>query len=93
MFFCFETVILQNNCFVTGAKAPTPPGSENLEHNSEFEPENDEDDLSEIDDNDVSRSQNYEPPSHKTMKTLDRAARMAMLPECEIYCVDLKEGI
>jgi hypothetical protein len=30
---------------------------------------------------------------YKTMKTLDRAARMAMLPECEIYCVDLTEGI
>jgi hypothetical protein len=29
----------------------------------------------------------------KTMKTLDRAARLAMLPDCEIYCVDLTEGI
>jgi hypothetical protein len=30
---------------------------------------------------------------HKTMKTLDRAARLVMLPDCEIYCVDLTEGI
>ena len=29
----------------------------------------------------------------KAMKTLDRAARLAMLPNCEIYCVDLTEGI
>ncbi len=28
----------------------------------------------------------------KTIKTLDRAARLAMLPDCEIYCVDLTEG-
>ncbi len=53
---------------MTGAKAPTPPDSEdeNLEHNSEFEPENDEDNLPEIDENDVSRSQNYEQPSPQT---------------------------
>ena len=26
---------------------------------------------------------------HKTMKTMDRAARLAMLPDCDIFCVDL----
>jgi hypothetical protein len=26
---------------------------------------------------------------HKTMKGMDRAARLAMLPEYEIFCVDL----
>ena len=52
---------------MTGAKAPTPPDSEdeNLEHNPEFEPENDEDNLPEIE-NDLSRSQNYEVPSPQT---------------------------
>ena len=29
---------------------------------------------------------------HKTMKTMDRAARLAMLPDYDIFCVDLKEG-
>ena len=29
----------------------------------------------------------------KTMKSMDRTARLAMLPDCEIYCVDLTEGI
>lgn len=29
---------------------------------------------------------------HKTMKSMDRAARLAMLPDYDIYCVDLKEG-
>ena len=28
----------------------------------------------------------------KTMKTMDKAARLAMLPDCDIFCVDLKEG-
>ncbi len=26
----------------------------------------------------------------KTMKTMDKAARLAMLPDCEKFCVDLK---
>jgi hypothetical protein len=30
--------------------------------------------------------------THKTMKTMDHAARLAMLPDYEIYCVDLTEG-
>jgi len=29
---------------------------------------------------------------HKTMKGMDRAARLAMLPNHEIFCVDLTEG-
>lgn len=29
---------------------------------------------------------------HKTMESMDRAARLAMLPDYDIYCVDLKEG-
>jgi hypothetical protein len=29
---------------------------------------------------------------HKTMKSMDRSARLAMLPDYDIYCVDLKEG-
>jgi hypothetical protein len=29
---------------------------------------------------------------HKTMKCMDRAARLAMLPDYDIYWVDLKEG-
>ena len=28
----------------------------------------------------------------KTMKTMDRQARLAMMPDYEMYCVDLKEG-
>ena len=28
---------------------------------------------------------------HRTMKGMDRAARMAMLPDHEIYCADLTE--
>ena len=28
----------------------------------------------------------------KTMKTMDRAARLAMMPDYEMYSVDLKEG-
>ncbi len=27
---------------------------------------------------------------HKTLKSMDRAARLAMLPDYDIYCVDLK---
>jgi hypothetical protein len=27
------------------------------------------------------------------MKTMDRAARLAMMPDYEMYCVDLTEGI
>jgi len=30
--------------------------------------------------------------SHKTMKGMDRAAQLAMLPDYEIFCVDLTEG-
>ncbi len=29
---------------------------------------------------------------HKTMKCMDRAARLAVLPDYDIYWVDLKEG-
>ena len=29
---------------------------------------------------------------YKTMKSMGRAARLAMLPEYQIFCVDLKEG-
>ena len=29
---------------------------------------------------------------HKTMKGMDRAAKLAMLPTHEIYCVDLTES-
>ncbi len=29
---------------------------------------------------------------HKTMKSMDRAARLAMLPDYDIFCVDLEEG-
>ena len=29
---------------------------------------------------------------HKTMKSMDKAARMAMLPNYQIYCADLSEG-
>jgi hypothetical protein len=29
---------------------------------------------------------------HKIMKGIDRAARLAMLPEYQIFCVDLTEG-
>ena len=29
---------------------------------------------------------------HKTLKSMDRAARLAMLPDYDIYWVDLKEG-
>lgn len=28
----------------------------------------------------------------KTMKTMDKQARLAMMPDYEMYCVDLKEG-
>jgi hypothetical protein len=35
---------------------------------------------------------NPEEITHKTMKTMDHAARLAMLPDYEIYCVDLTEG-
>ena len=28
---------------------------------------------------------------HRTMKGMDRAARLAMLPDHEIYCADLTE--
>lgn len=31
--------------------------------------------------------------AHKTMKTMDNAAKLAMLPDYEMYCVDLHEGI
>ena len=29
---------------------------------------------------------------HKTLKTMDKNARLAMLPDYDIFCVDLKEG-
>ena len=29
----------------------------------------------------------------KTMKTMDKAARLAMMPDYEMYCVDLTEGV
>ena len=30
---------------------------------------------------------------NKTMKSMDKAARLAMMPEYEMYCVDLTEGV
>ena len=30
---------------------------------------------------------------YKTMKSMDKAARLAMMPDYEMYCVDLTEGI
>ena len=35
---------------------------------------------------------NPEDVHYKTMKTMDRSARLAMMPEYDMYCVDLKEG-
>ena len=35
---------------------------------------------------------NPEDIQYKTKKTMDRAARLAMMPDYEMYCVDLKEG-
>ena len=29
----------------------------------------------------------------KTMKSMDKAARMAMMPDYEMFCVDLREGV
>jgi len=29
---------------------------------------------------------------YKTMKSMDNAARLAMMPDYEMYCVDLSEG-
>ena len=29
---------------------------------------------------------------YKTMKSMDKAARLAMMPDYEMYCVDLSEG-
>ena len=29
---------------------------------------------------------------YRTMKSMDRAARLAMMPDYEMYCVDLTEG-
>ena len=29
---------------------------------------------------------------YKTMKSMDKAAQIAMLPDYEMYCVDLSEG-
>lgn len=29
---------------------------------------------------------------YKTMKSMDKAARLAMMPDYEMYCVDLTEG-
>ena len=30
---------------------------------------------------------------YKTMKSMDKAARLAMMPEYEMYSVDLSEGL
>jgi hypothetical protein len=30
---------------------------------------------------------------HKTMKSMDKAARLAMMPDYEMFMVDLKEGV
>ena len=30
---------------------------------------------------------------YKTMKSMDKAARLAMMPDYEMYCVDLTEGV
>ena len=35
---------------------------------------------------------NPEDIQFKTMKTMDRAARLAMMPDYAIYCFDLEEG-
>jgi hypothetical protein len=37
----------------------------------------------------------FSPPDiqNKTMKSMDQAARLAMMPEYEMYCVDLTEGV
>ena len=42
----------------------------------------------------VHRQRRFDPESihFKTMKTMDRAARLAMMPDYEMYSVDLKEG-
>ena len=29
---------------------------------------------------------------YKTMKSMDKAARLAMMPDYEMYCVDLTQG-
>ena len=31
--------------------------------------------------------------TYKTMKSMDNAARLAMMPDYEMYCVDLTEGV
>jgi hypothetical protein len=31
--------------------------------------------------------------AYKTMKSMDNAARLAMMPDYEMYCVDLTEGV
>ena len=52
------------------------------------------DDLSCVFDDVRHKQVSFDPNSiiHKTMKTMDRAARLAMLPDYEIFCVDLTEG-
>jgi hypothetical protein len=37
----------------------------------------------------------FDPSSlqYKTMKSMDKAARLAMMPDYEMYCVDLTQGI
>ena len=53
---------------MTGAKASTPPDSEdeNDLHNFDFQPQSDEEDLPKNDENDVSHSQNDELPLPQT---------------------------
>jgi hypothetical protein len=53
---------------LTGAKASTPPDSEdeNVLHNFDFQPQSDEEDLPQNDENDVSHSQNDELPLPQT---------------------------
>jgi len=31
--------------------------------------------------------------TNKTMKSMDKASRLAMMPDYEMYCVDLTEGV
>jgi hypothetical protein len=49
-------IMPKNNCIVTGAKVSTPPDSddENLQHNLDFQPQNDEEDLPQYDESNVS---------------------------------------
>ena len=57
---------------MTGAKASTPPDSdnENFLHNFDFQPQGDEEDVPQDDESDVSRSQNDELPLPQTVDVI-----------------------